>query len=244
MFKQILSSILLIGLISPALSQTPPVDKKANLPSPNATPVINTPNVVTGLILPPDKTVQSDEGFITIKADCAGTVKWLVLSALKIKYFPLPDNEILVSIPCQTGTINLFAVGTINGVTTDFARINITINAPTPPAPIPNPVTSGPYHVNFIFDINTVTPELAAVLNSQKIIETVVSKNSFYRRFDMQNAANRQTLSQTGLDVKIKEAGGPPLIIIQNNSGALVTAPIKIPKTEADVLQILNSILK
>ena len=243
-YKKLLCSVLLLGLISPALSQNPP-----SVTVPTVTPLMAAGNKLDGLELPADQTVKNDEGFITIQAKCKGEVKWLVVSAIKIKYFTLPQgNTIVISIPPQGGLINIFAVGLVDGKLTDFARTNITItgggNVPIPPGPNPGPnppgpVAGAPFHVTFVADLNNSTPELAQILNSQKIRETIISKNAYYRLYD----ANSPVLKEKGLDKVVQKWGGIPIMIVQDNGGNIKGQPTRVPRTEAEVLQYLNSVL-
>lgn len=240
MLKKILFSFLVFAFTAPILS-TRPIIAADDQPA-----LLASINKVEGLELPADQTVKNDEGFVTIQAKCTGEVKWLVISAVKIKYFAMPQNSIVVSIPPQGGLVTVFAVGSVGGKLTDFAKHTITVANPTPvtpPGPTPAPA-SGPYHISMIVDLSAVTPDLALILNSQKIVETITSKNSFYRRFDIKSPTNLQTLKEKGLDVVLQKEGGVPLLVIQNSDGSVAIKPVKIPKTEAEVLQVINSVLK
>lgn len=242
-YKKLLCSILLLGLISPALSQNPAPPVAT---TPTVTPIVASGNKVDGIELPEDQTVKNDEGFITLQAKCTGEVKWLVVSAIKIKYFTLPQgNTIVVSIPPSGGLINVFAIGNVNGKLTEFARTNITIGGgtvtPVPkPGPVtPGPVVGGPFHVTFVADMNNVTNDLGIILNSQKVREAITSKNAFYRLYD----ASSPVLKEKGLDKVVAKWGGIPIMIVQDNGGAVKGQPTRIPKTEAEVLTYLNSVL-
>lgn len=217
---------------------------------------------VTGLELPPDQTVSFDEGFINIKAKCTGEVKWLVISPVKIKYVAIPDNEIIVSVPPIKGTnVTIFAVGVVNGKLTEFARTNITVDGglpappvpptppgppqpptpppapPTPPVP-PAPIPKGPLHVTFLADFDTMTPELALVLNSQNVMNFIKSKESFPRVYDYKNP----TLVQKKLDQVIAKVGGSSVLVIQDNNGSVILSQA-VPRTEVDTLTLLRRYL-
>jgi len=204
-------------------------------------------NKTDGIELPADQTVKFDEGFVTLQANCKGTVKWLVISATKIKYFTLPTgNSIIISVPPQGGLITVFAVGLVDGKLTDFARTSITITSggpvpnpnPTPnPNPNPNPAPVSA-HVTFVVDLNNTTPALGQILNSQKVREAITTRGAYYRLYDVNSAV----LKEKGLDRVVAEKGGPPMIIVQAANGNIVGA-LKMPGTEADVLQYLTKIL-
>jgi len=198
------------------------------------------PNKIDGLELPADQTVKYDEGFITVKAVCKGSVKWLVISPLKIKYFTLPDNSIVLSIPPQSGNISVFAIGLVDNNLTEFVRTNITITGGVPvpnPGPTPTPA-AGPYFVTFVVDLNNNTPELAQILNSQGIHQAITSKSSFRKVYDIKSP----TLKEKRLDTVVQQVGGSAVLIVQNSTGQVVDKR-PIPKTEAEVLQVINSIL-
>lgn len=227
MFKRILSLALFLGIFSPLLAQAPVVNESA----------LTSSNKSDGLELPADQTVKFDEGFVTLQAKCKGEVKWLVISAVKIKYFSMPGNSIVVSVPPQGGLVTVFAVGLVDGKLTEFARTNITISGAKPPAPTPTPTpVTGPMHVTFIVDLNNSSPELGQIINSQKIRQAVTTKGSFYRLYDIKSPV----LKEKGLDKAVQELGGVPVIIIQSNTGK-IEQKFKMPKTEAEVLQLLGN---
>lgn len=191
---------------------------------------------VDGLELPGDQTVNFDEGFINLQAKCKGEVKWLVISAYKIKYVTVPNsNSIIISVPTQGGTVSVFAVGLVDGKLTDFARTNINVSN-TNPAPQPGPVT-GPIHVTFLVDLNTTTPELAQILNSQTLRTAITTKGNFLRVYDI----NSPIIVQKKLDQIVKSVGGSAILVIQRNDGLVIEA-VKIPKTEAEIMEIINKV--
>jgi hypothetical protein len=212
---------------------------------PTSEPVGASSNKTDGLELPPDQTVKFDEGFVTLQATCKGSVKWLVISATKIKYFTLPtNNTIIISIPPQGGLITVFAVGLVDGKLTDFARTSIGVTGgnspvtpPNPPNP-PNPPPTANMHVTFVVDLNATNPALAQILNSQKIREVITTRNAYYRLYD----ANSSVLKDKGLDKVTAAGGGPPIIIVQNTNGNVVSTS-KMPGTENEVLQYLTKVL-
>ncbi len=237
--RKLLSFVLLLGLALPTFSQSPttvpPVSEPAGASS----------NKADGIELPADQTVRFDEGFVTLQANCKGSVKWLVISATKIKYFTLPtSNTIVISIPPQGGQITVFAVGSVDGKLTDFARTSITVTGGSTPVTPPNPPGPNPpgptanMHVTFVVDLNATTPALGQLLNSQKVREAITTRNAYYRLYD----ANSGVLKEKGLDKVVASGGGPPMIIVQNAAGAVVSAS-KMPGTEAELLQYLAKVL-
>ena len=205
---------------------------------------------VDGLELPADQTVNYDEGFINIQAKCDGDVKWLVVSSLKVKYITIPTtNTIIVSIPPGGGQIAVFAVGSIKGKLTDFAKTNIQIKIPgsdpipnPPPNPIPNPtpnpIPGAALHITLLVDTNNVSPEMALVLNSQNLRNAVSSKGNFFRLYDI----NSPIVAQKKLDTVAKTVGGSYVYIVQRNDGTVVARGV-IPNTEAQAIAVINKAL-
>ncbi len=227
MRKFFLGSLLFLAVLMPISAQdgkAPPVEAAASK--------------VDGLELPPDQNVGLDEGFVNIQAKCKGEVKWLVISASKIKYITLPQNTIIVSVPPQAGlSINVFAVGVVDGKLTEFARTTITTTGSGPgpgPGPGPTPVT-GPLHVTFVVDLNNVTPELAVVLNSQTLRQSITSKGNFFRLYDLKSPV----VAQKKLDSVVQRVGGSAVMVIQRNDGHVLVAQA-IPRTEAEVITVIN----
>jgi hypothetical protein len=211
-------------------------------------------NKAEGIEMPPDMKVNNDEGFVTLTATCKGPVKFLVISANKVKYIS-NDNTIVVSIPCTGGLITVFAIGTVDGKPTDFVSTNIVVGTTpgatppgpvppgtTPPGPVPpgtNPpaAVKGPYHVTFVLDLNQTTPQIAQVLNSQTLRKTITDAGNFFRIYDKTSPI----VGQRGLDKVMAQVGGTNAMVVQTGDGAVVSAT-PIPSTEADVLATLRKV--
>lgn len=234
MIRKLTSFVLLLGLALPSFSQVPTT-------TPVLEPLGASSNKATGIELPSDQTVKFDEGFVTLAAVCKGDVKWLVISATKIKYFTLPtNNTIIISIPPQGGLITVFAVGLVDGKLTDFAKTSITVTGGATPInpPVPTPTPTANMHVTFVVDLNNTTPALGQILNSQKIKEAITTRSAYYRLYDAQSSV----LKEKGLDKVIASGGGPPVIIVQAANGHVVGVT-KIPGTENEVIQYLSKTL-
>jgi hypothetical protein len=88
-----------------------------------------TTNKVDNLLLPADQAVKSDEGFIVIKAECKGSVKWLVISPKPVKYITNEQNNtLIVGIP-PSGSVTVLAVGLCENKLTEFAKTIITVKS-------------------------------------------------------------------------------------------------------------------
>jgi hypothetical protein len=246
--RKLMSFVLLLGLALPSFSQVPTTSAPA-IAAPTMEPLGASSNKAAGIELPADQTVKFDEGFVTLAAICKGEVKWLVISATKIKYFTLPtNNTIIVSIPPQGGLITVFAVGLVDGKLTEFARTSITVtggttpvtpgpNPPGPNPPGPNPPVASA-HVTFVVDLNNTNPALGQILNSQKVREAITTRGAYYRLYDAQSTV----LKEKGLDKVLIAGGGPPMIIVQSANGAILSNT-KMPGTETEVLQYLAKVL-
>lgn len=197
---------------------------------------------VDGLELPADQTINYDEGFVNLQAKCSGEVKWLVISSVKVKYVTVPQNSIIISIPTQPGiTVSVFAVGLVGGKMTEFAKTNITVSGNTPPGPgpAPNPPVpaTGPLHFTFLVDMNNTTPELAQIINSQNVRQAI-TKGGYFRLYDLKSPI----VQQKKLDSVVQKVGGNAILVVQRNDGVVVTSQT-IPKTEAEIIQLVNRLI-
>lgn len=196
-----------------------------------------------GLELPPDQVVNYDEGYVNIQAKCTGTVKWLVVSGnSKIKYLTLPANSIVISIPPQGGQISVFAVGLVNGSLTEFVRTNITITPQTNPSPTPIPgpaPAAGALHVSFIYDKNTVTPQIAKLLNSATLQKAITDRGYWFRPYDI---ADPKAVASK-LDQVARTVNAPCVMIVQSDDGVVrKPTPIAMPLTEQEIINIVNGV--
>jgi len=238
------SALLALSLLAvPAWAQ-PELDEKGDSPKgPPAAqaPKANTANKADGISLPPDATVRSDEGFVSIQAECKGDVKFLVISSVKVKYIT-NGNTVIVSIPCTGGVITVFAIGNVGGKMTDFVSTNIQISSasappgPAPPGPNPpGPAAKGPFHVTFVLDLNNTTPQVAQLLNNPNLRKSVTDAGHFFRIYDKSSPV----VAQRGLDKVMQQVGGNNAMIVQTDQGAVVSAT-PIPASEAEVMGILR----
>ena len=207
-------------------------------------------NKVEGLELPADQSVAPDEGFISITAKCKGTVKWLVVSNVKVKFVTNDaTNSIIVSVPTTPGTVvNVFAVGLVDGKQTEFVRTSVQVNGQPLPPPNPNPNPNpnpqpvvGKFHLTFVLDMNNATPELAALLNSASLRKSVADKGGFLRIYDKTNP----TVATKKLDGLVNKNGGQPTMILQSAGGQVLnTSELGTPNSEQDVINIINKYVR
>ena len=213
-------------------------------------PIYSITNKVEGLELPEPITVDSSEGFLVVQAKSKGQVKWFVVGNAKVKYVANDAaNNLIVSVP-QSGSVNVFAIALIEGKLTDFARTDITVKGtkPDPIKPDPNDpvdpdvviekVPEG-LHVTFLTDYNESTPDIAAVLNSKDIRDIILKTKSFYKVYDV----NSLIVKQKKMDTLLKKLNSNNLFVVQKNDGTVLHYSA-IPKTEAEVIKVLNKITK
>lgn len=248
-FTSLLSTVLLL-ISGTAFSQTP-IPKK---PSP---PTVKTDGV-DGIELPDDMVVPANEGFVSVQASCKGTVKWLVISTFKIKYFVVDEKKaVIVSVPSEPGAIvNVFAIGVIDGIPTDFVHTVITVEGenvdpepkpkpepkPNPnPNPTPKPLPEGKIHYSIAFDPdpNKLTPEIARVLNSEAVRNAITGKGDVLRIREITSPI----WAQVKLDKRIEAVGGDFVLVVQNDKGNVLAAQ-KVPATEKDFLDLISKFKK
>lgn len=236
--RSLFTSLLLLVFCFSSFAIDPP-------PIPQS-PVAAISNKVEGLDLPDPITVDSNEGFLLVQAKTKGQVKWFVICSNKVKYVANDAaNSLIVSVP-QSGSINIFAIALVDGKLTDFARTDVTVKSvkpdpvnPTPVDPeiVPEKVTEG-LHVTFLLDYNESTPDLAAVLNSKEIREEISKTKSFFKVYDVSS----QVVKEKKMDTLLKKTGNT-LFVVQKGDGTVLYYSA-IPKTDKEVLAILNKITK
>jgi len=213
-------------------------------------PVYSITNKVEGLELPEPITVDSSEGFLVVQAKSKGTVKWFVVGNSKVKYVSNDaGNSLIVSVP-QSGSVNVFAIALVDGKLTDFARTDITVKGVKPDPVKPDPtdpvdpdvviekVPEG-LHVTFLTDYNESTPDIAAVLNSKDIRDIILKTKSFYKVYDV----NSLVVKQKKMDTLLKKLSSNNLFVVQKTDGTVLYYS-SIPKTEVEVIKVLNKITK
>lgn len=196
---------------------------------------------VDGLKLPAPQEVPIDEQFITLNADCTGTVKWLILTTdtkIKYKIDSARPNEIQVGIPPRKTTITVFAVGIINGKLTDFARTEVTVKGPEP-GPTPTPIANlvYPLHVTFIEDPMQRTPEIRSVVESQDLRRRLADRKCITRVYSKDDPV----LVARG-QKKLVDRHGIPLMIVQDDKGVLLHVS-PLPASPEAVLNDIDKII-
>ena len=144
---------------------------------------------VPGLKIPAAQTVNYDQQFIALTAECKGVVKWLVLSTnakINYKIYPSLPNDIIIGIPPQDTVITVFCNATLDGKITDFVRTDITVKGPkgntpgpdnpNPPQP-PAPVNNGGLTLLLIHDHSQNIDALVNSLNANDVSTKLKNKN-------------------------------------------------------------------
>jgi hypothetical protein len=88
-------------------------------------------------------------------------------------------------------------------------------------------------------DYNESTPDIAAVLNSKEIRDIVLKTKSFYKVYDV----NSLVVKQKKMDTLLKKLSSNNLFVVQKTDGTVLYYS-SIPKTEVEVVKILNKITK
>lgn len=214
-------------------------------PVKDVVPVTNVSYKTEGLELPEPIVVDSSEGFMLVQAKSTGKVKWLVVSSSRVKYVANEStNSLIVSVP-QTGTVNIFAVALLDNKLTEFVKTSIEIKGTVNPKPVDPPVDNTKdknpktgLHVTFLFDYNNSSAELAAVLNSKNIRDTITNSKSFYKVYDITSSV----VKEKKLDSLLQKTGNT-LFVIQSNDGNVLYYGA-IPNNEKEVIETLNKITK
>jgi hypothetical protein len=241
--------------------------ERAPLPPPEG----DSPNAVEGLSLPPDQTVDPDEGLITVGAKTAATkVRWLVVCARPVRSVEYDEKKaVVVSVPQpkpgEDVVIQVFAVALLKDELTGFARTTITVKAPrappapkpepTPdpgpkptPTPAPGPPVAGKLHVTAILDYDAMTPAQAALVNSPTLRKALEAGGDFWRVYP----ATADAVKTLKFDQYVKAGGGVPALLVQQDRTGLVLtrnakgerAAVPLPATEADLLSLVSRIHK
>jgi hypothetical protein len=195
-------------------------------------------NEVVGLKLPAPQTVNFDEGFISLTADCKGLVKWLVLSTsvkVKFKVNPASPNDIDIAIPPYESAITVFCIGIVDGKQTEFARTDITVKGPPGPGPGPGPGPDppppdikGPFWLSIIEDPLKRTDAIKLVIESDNLRAKLRDKQVTLRTFTTNDPA---LVSPLKFDAVLKKYGAPVMILQDDTGKALVisTLPPDVP---------------
>lgn len=224
---------------APSLPAPPSIQKPA--PPPKKPAELAGPNEVPGLKLPLPLQVASDEGFVTVVAECTGTVKWLVFStAPKVKFniSPATPNEITVAVPCSRAIVTIYCIGLIDGKQTDFVFTEITVTGKDPgpgPPDTPNPPADikQPLHLSIVEDPTKRTDSARALLGDTELFKQLADKQVIVRVYTINDPILRELQFLPQL-----EKYGAPLMILSDDTGkALYTG--KLPLDKASLLQIL-----
>ncbi len=213
-------------------------------------------NRVDGLELPLDAKVPSDEGFVLVQAKCEGPVRWLVIRQDNVKVKTAVNdaaNQITVSIPAQSCIISIYAVGSINGDLTEFARTQLLVEGkgpvtPLPPNPNPDPNPNpnpnpkpipidAKLNVTVILDYSAVTPEMAKLLNDGPMRKTLADKGHTLRIYDVKD----RVVTDKKLDQAMAKFNVPPPAIIVQLADGTVTNVIPLSKTVTDFLNLFHA---
>lgn len=108
--------------------------------------------------------------------------------------------------------------------------------APTPiPPPAPVPADEA-LHATLVFDLDRLTPALAAIRTSPAIRASAEQNRVFWRSYD----DDADTVRSRNLLPYVAKAGGVPALVVQGADGRVIEA-VPCPKTAEGVVAILGS---
>lgn len=249
--KRALITILCVGLLSGMLyaqeARQPKTEKDKDKVTDVQKPKASSPNEVAGLKLPADQEVDYDAQFITVQAECKGTVKWLVLSTEdKVKYkVGSNTTEIDIGIPPHEGSISVFAIGVVDGKATDFARMEIIIKGPAPPDPKPDPKPTPtpvskvvlPLHLSIVEDANKRTPAIRAIIEDPAFRAALKAKQVNFWLY----TPTSKEVTDKGFAASVQKYGVPTMILQDSTGVGLSIGPL--PATQADILNLIQPFL-
>jgi hypothetical protein len=266
-WKSITSLVLCFALSLPLIGQDNQGEDAGLTPTPNVTLAEPAANKVPGLSLPPNFPVAYDEGFITIKADCKGTVDWIVLTTAKKVKYKTYEKEIDISVPPTDCIVTVFCYGYVDGKLTRAARCDIKVVAPQPkpkpepepqpqpqptPTPEPTPVPPNPSPI----PPNAGNLIVTVVEDPLKRDPTYSTVTKWFSTASKLQAAGHRPFLKSIRDPVIKKwldtaaakdknfadalnRAGLPMLIIQNINGKpLAVGPC--PRTEEELFSILQ----
>jgi hypothetical protein len=246
---------------APSPAPAPPV------PNPNVTPpgfrelTAPSANKVRGLELPPNQEISSKKRFIVLTAktdDPTVQVRWVVSNSVPqspLSILEAPASKTILIFPNDhADMIFVLCYTVVNGDPSDPAVTAIKVNGtpfqPTPgpgpsPGPGPNPgpgpapkppapAVTGNLHVTAIIDYGQQTPDLADMRTSKAFRDSLTQLNAEYHEYGAMDYP---------ADMKkyVTAAGGPPVVIVQDDSGFVIDKAYKIANAN-DVLTLVTKL--
>lgn len=192
--------------------------------------------------LPSDMEVSSKQRSVKVTAKTDGTeLHWLVIGTApgldvqwddvgskSIRVYPNDaDDEILVIVYT---TIAMKATPPVSMLIRVYTGQKPDPTKPDPAKPDPGVPDPGPgpksgriaAHVTFIIDAQKSTPEIAAVLNDPGLRKFVADAG--IRLHSPIDVKSQVVVRPKGLLPAVQQAGGPPCVVIQEASGAIIGA--------------------
>jgi hypothetical protein len=230
------AALLLCALVLPAVAQEPAAPPQQN--------------VVEGLKLSPNVTVPPGK-LVRVTATCDGPVSFLILPSadFAVEAEEEPEQKrVLVVAPEDSQAVLVIAVGFVEGKPTPFARSYILSAKAGPggeddpgkkprPPPKPDPVKPlpvGKLHVTLVLDYATLAPPAATLANSPSLHKSLADAGHALHVL----AATAPEVAARRLDRFVKEAGGPAVVVVQDEKGKVLRA-VRLPGTEAELLALI-----
>lgn len=184
-------------------------------------------NKVQNLELPANIEVDANKKTHTIEGKCQGVIKWLVTSEIKTKYTLLENkNTITITLP-PSGTVNVIAIGNVEGKSTEFAITKITVKGEDKKLPI---VEKKPATIYLFVDFKTVSEKRLSLFDSlyqNKKINFIC------------NDLSSPLLTQTKFRELYQESNNNFLLVIEDETGKFIFSQ-SVPTSDQELLEIIK----
>jgi hypothetical protein len=214
---------------------------EAPVPLPGVAPPVEAAAKVDGLEFVGGDRQAKPGSLVVLEVQSPGDVQFLVLATEgKVEY--VTAGKSVVFAQPATGTVYVYGVAVVGGKLTPFARCVVTTAGSPAPAPGPGPPEPGPaqlikgrLHVTVIEDPAQRSREIAAVVTSPNLPESLKARGHVWRVYDV----NDPQVKAKRLDVAVQRAGGVPALVIQTDDGVVQYAG-KLPADEPGVLAVVR----
>lgn len=184
-------------------------------------------NKVADLELPANMVVEASKKTITIDGKCQGIIKWLVTSDIQTKYTVNENkNSVVISLP-ENGSINVVAIGIVNGKATEFAITNIKVKGEDKKLPLVEKKQPSIFVFTDIKNISQEKLNLFDTLYQNKNINFVL------------NDLSSPLLLQTKYNDIYQSLNQKSLLLVEDGTGKITYAQ-PLPQDIQSILEILK----
>lgn len=213
------------------------------------------PNKVDGISLPSSFSVNSDELFVSVKAESKSLVEWLVIVTVpstnpptpipKVKYKVVSaDKELTIGIPNVTCVLSIFCWGVLDGKPTKAARCDINVTSKDSPKPQPKPddntdpkpKPAGPFLITIIEDPLKRSADNTLIT---KWADNKVKLKELGHSGYLVSSKDRQINDPANGFADLMKKIPLPILVIQTSDGELLGAG-PAPKTIDELIKMIN----